>query len=647
LAEKAACKLVLLGGFSLRDVNGAEVPLSTRKDRLLLAFLALSGGRPQGRDRLAGLLWGDRGEIQARDSLRQSLASLRQAFRNLGLDPLRTDRESVTFEPSGIEIDALEFSRLAQAAPDEAIRLYRGELLEDMDGITAEFEEWLGPERQHFIDRAARLVEAASACAGGAAAEAAITLGRHLLAKDRLREPVYLSLMQIHAQVGDRTEALKLYAACRDALRQDLGVAPDPKTEALYRAILAEEPDKLAVTITPSERSGEPTSERLSIAVLPFNNMSGDQEQQYFSDGFTEDIITELSRFRSFSVMARNSSFVYRGDSVDVRKVGCELGVRFVVEGSVRRTGDLIRISAQLLETVGGNHLWAERYDRPIRDLFSVQDELVQMIVATIAARLEDSEISGAKRRRTDNLAAYDCLLRGIEYGRGYGPDDNRKARELFERAIELDPDYALAHAYVALALMMEHDYDQAPDSIKERALQSALKAVRLDPDEGRCQQFLAQIYLYRAEHDQAMFHLERSLARNPNDAHALTQYGFALTQVGRAEEGIKWIKRAMQLNPFHPQWYWADLAIACYAACRFEEALEANKRMGAATAWIHARRAACCAQLGRMEDARAEAAEALRLDPGFRVSTIRLAYKYQIDRDRLLDGMRKAGLPD
>jgi adenylate cyclase len=217
----------------------------------------------------------------------------------------------------------------------------------------------------------------------------------------------------------------------------------------------------------------------------------------------------------------------------------------------------------------------------------------------------------------------------------------------LFERAIELDPDYALAHAYVALALMMEHDYDQAPDSIKERALQSALKAVRLDPDEGRCQQFLAQIYLYRAEHDQAMFHLERSLARNPNDAHALTQYGFALTQVGRAEEGIKWIKRAMQLNPFHPQWYWADLAIACYAACRFEEALEANKRMGAATAWIHARRAACCAQLGRMEDARAEAAEALRLDPGFRVSTIRLAYKYQIDRDRLLDGMRKAGLPD
>jgi adenylate cyclase len=173
------------------------------------------------------------------------------------------------------------------------------------------------------------------------------------------------------------------------------------------------------------------------------------------------------------------------------------------------------------------------------------------------------------------------------------------------------------------------------------------MKAVRLDPDEGRCQQFLAQIYLYSAKHDQAMFHLERSLAHNPNDAHALTQYGFALTQIGRAEEGITWIKRAMLLNPFHPPWYWADLAIACYAACRFEEALEANKRMGAATAWTHARRAACCAQLGRMEDAQAEVAEALRLDPAFRISTIRLAYKFQIDRDRLLDGMRKAGLPD
>ena len=168
------------------------------------------------------------------------------------------------------------------------------------------------------------------------------------------------------------------------------------------------------------------TPDKLSIAVLPFDNLSGDPQQQYFSDGFTEDIITELSRFRSLYVVARNSSFAFRGAAVDVRKLGRELGVRFVVEGSVRRAGDMIRISVQLLDASGGNHLWAERYDRPIAELFTVQDEVVQTIVATIAARLEGIEISGAKRQRTDSLVAYDCLLRGIEHARGYEPDDNR-----------------------------------------------------------------------------------------------------------------------------------------------------------------------------------------------------------------------------
>jgi tetratricopeptide (TPR) repeat protein len=269
------------------------------------------------------------------------------------------------------------------------------------------------------------------------------------------------------------------------------------------------------------------------------------------------------------------------------------------------------------------------------------------MIVATVAARMEDSEISGSRRRRTGNLAAYDCLLRGIAHARGYGPEDNRAARELFERAIALDPDYALAHAYAALALMMEHEYDQAPDAIKAQALESALTAVRLDPDDGRCRQFLGQIHLFRGEHDQGLVHMEGSLARNPNDAHALSQYGWALTQVGRAEEGVAWIRRAMRLNPFHPSWYWNDLAIACYGASRFEEALEANKRGGDGRSWTRARIAACYAQLGRMEEARAAAAEVLRLDPAFHLSTVKLAYKFPADRDRVLDGMRKAGLPE
>ncbi|EHK55580.1 adenylate/guanylate cyclase domain-containing protein [Allomesorhizobium alhagi] len=196
-----------------------------------------------------------------------------------------------------------------------------------------------------------------------------------------------------------------------------------------------------------------------SIAVLPFTNMSGDPEQQYFSDGITEDIITELSRSRALFVIARNSSFQYRDKAVDVRRVGRDLGVRYVFEGSVRKMGSRIRITAQLIDAVPGNHLWSERFDRGIEELFDVQDELTQTIVATVAGRLEDAEIRMAANKRTDSLPAYDCLLRGIQRLRGYDPDDNRLARELFEQAVVLDPRYALAHAYLALSLLVENHY--------------------------------------------------------------------------------------------------------------------------------------------------------------------------------------------
>jgi TolB-like protein len=639
------CRLVLLGGFSLQAEDDAELALPTRKDRLLLAYLALSAGGSQARDRLAGLLWGDRGDVQARDSLRQSLAALRHAFRQVGLDPLRTDRESVIFDPASIDIDAVDFAASAKTAPDKAAALYRGELLEDTDGVTPEFEEWLCPERERLADLAVRALEGATAsCPGGASAEALIALGRRLLAKDRLREPVYRALMRLQECKGDRVEALKVYAACRNTLQQELGISPDAKTENLYRNLLATEP---GTNVEGGTSDGAP--DRLSIAVLPFNNMSGDPEQQYFSDGFTEDIITELSRFRSLFVVARNSSFVYRGDAVDVRKVGRELGVRFVVEGSVRRAGESIRISAQLLETANGDHVWAERYDRPIADIFAVQDEVVQTIVSTIAGRLEEAEIKSAKRRRTDSLPAYECLLRGIEHGRGYGPDDNRLARELFERAVELDPQFALAYAYLALALLMEHGYDDASDPIKTRAHDFALTGVRLDPNENRCHQFLGQSYLYRREHDQALFHLERANILNPNDAHGITQLGLVLALSGRAEEGVSQIRRAMRLNPFHPPWYWADLSIALYTARRYEEALEACRRMAGFNRkpWVRARLAACYAWLGRMEEARIEVAEVLRQNPGFHLSGVRLSYKNPADTAHVFDGMRKAGLPD
>ena len=268
--------------------------------------------------------------------------------------------------------------------------------------------------------------------------------------------------------------------------------------------------------------------------------------------------------------------------------------------------GNRLRIAVQLIEGDTGNHLWAERYDRDIGDLFEVQDEVARTIVATLAGRLEEAEFKGAARKRTESLAAYDCLLRGIEYLRGYAADDNRRARELFERAIALDPRFALAHPYLTLALLVEHGYDDAPEPIGDRALDVAQTTLRLDSGEGRCHQFLAQAYLYKREFDQAMSHSERSIALNPNDANGLAQRGLVLAYVGRAEEGIGLIHEGMRLNPLHPEWYWAALAITLYAARRYADALEADRQITDQKNPRHlARLAECYAQLGRLDEAR------------------------------------------
>ncbi|MFO0995000.1 MAG: adenylate/guanylate cyclase domain-containing protein, partial [Hyphomicrobiales bacterium] len=389
-------------------------------------------------------------------------------------------------------------------------------------------------------------------------------------------------------------------------------------------------------------------SDKPSIAVLPFANMSGDPEQEYFADGISEDIITDLSRFRTLFVIARNSSFAFKGRAVDVKQIGHELGVRYVVEGSVRKMGGQVRITAQLIESEHGHHIWSERFDRRIEDLFAVQDEVTQTIVATLTGRLEDAEMRSVRLRRTTSMPAYDCVLRGVELLRGYGDDNNTRARELFEEAVALDPGFPLAHAYLGLSLLVENRYGSAPQAVKDRALDHALTAVRLEPREGRCHHFLGEVYGFRGEFDQAIEHHERALALNPNDANVIAGYGGMLATAGRAAEGAREIQRAMRLNPYHPEWYWVGLAIALYADRRYEECLKANDKIRAGKHhWQLARTAACLTQLGRAEEARQVVTEILRIKPDFRLRQEMPPYKFKADYDHLFDAMRKAGLPE
>jgi len=637
-----ACRLNLLGGFALESGKGGELTLPTRKDRLLLAYLALSAGKPQARERLAGLLWGDRAEAQARDSLKQALAGIRQAFRQAGLDPVRADRECVTFEPGGIEIDAIEFASLATAAttPDRTATLYRGELLDGIDRVTAEFEEWLRPERQRLGDLAVRVLEqlAISSTPNGVSDES-IRLGRCLLARDRLREPVYRALMRLHACKGERTEALKLYATLREVLKKDLGVAPDAKTEELYRDILT---DRLSPSsVTPAV--GRPP-DRPSIAILPLNNLSGDANLDHLCDGFTEDIITGLGRFRLLFVVDRHSSSAVSQQASDVAEIGRRLGVAYLVQGSLQLLGERLRVTVRLIDTDNRAQLWGEAYDSALSDVLAVPDKVTGAIVSTLHGRVENTLIEQSRRRPA--LAAYGCVMRGVKHLRGYGPDDNRRAAELFQQALDLDPLYPLAHAYRAFAEVALHGYADAPPDVLRDAVSMAARAVELDNEDGRCHWLLGLIYVY-SELDRAAYHHGWAIALNPNDANAIASFGLLLAFLGRAEEGIDRIREAMRLNPYHPDWYWSDLSAALYATRRYPEAIEVLRRIARPGYWQWCRLAACYAQLGRVNEARTAAAEVRLLRPNFSAANIRIPYKNPADAEHVIEGLRKAGLAE
>jgi TolB-like protein len=613
--------------------------LSTRKDRLLLAYLALNAGRSIARDRLAGLLWGDRGDTQARDSLRQSLAAIRQAFRRVGVDPIFSDRDAVSFSIDTIDVDAIRFEGLSRdpMAWQEATGLYHGTLLEGIDGMTTEYESWLGSERARFAAVAVRLVEQIAATSRPS--EPASCLARQILAQDPACEPVYRALMRLHVATGDRTSALKLYAVCCDVLKKELQAAPDLQTESLYRDILTNRPAPLAQAEGPGA-----TLDRPSIAVLPFANISRDPNLDHLCEGLAEDIITGLGRFRMLFVIDRHSSSAIAKQETDLAEMSRRLGVAQLVEGSLQRQGDRVRITVRLIDGATRAQLWGEAYDHALSDLLNLPDQVANALVATLHARVESALLDRSKRK--PRLAAYECLLRGLKCLRGYGPGDNERAAELFQQAIDLDPDYALARAYRAFADVVMHGYSDSPDDVLERALALATSAVEMDDDDGRCHFLLGVIQRYRGDMVSAERHYQRARTLNPNDANTIVGYARLLVYRGHLEEGLELIRQGMRLNPYHPEWYWLNLGAVLYEAGKYSDAIEAFGRIASPGYWVHCRLAGCYAEIDRMTEAKAAAATALRLRPDFKVATLRLRECQPDMAHRIREGLRKAGLP-
>jgi adenylate cyclase len=399
----------------------------------------------------------------------------------------------------------------------------------------------------------------------------------------------------------------------------------------------------------PTEDRAPPLPDKPSIAVLPFDNLSGQPEDAYFSDGITEDIITGLAHFRSLFVIARNSSFAFRGKSIDLAEIGRRLGVSYLLEGSVRRSGARVRITAQLIEATTGAHLWAERYDRGLDDVFAVQDEVAQTIVSTLAGRIEDARLQQSLRKPTTSLAAYDCFLRGLAQFRSDTETADQLALEMFKRAVTLDPRYGLAHCYVAMAKVSLNGHASAPPDVLDSALMEARRALELDPQESRCYRILSTIYLYRREYELAEQYIWRAFDLNPNDAEVITQKGRVLALRGRSDEALVFLEAAVRLNPLHPHWYNAHFGIALYSLRRFEEAAQSLKRMSRPTTWSCARLAACYAQLERTAEAQAAVAEVLRLQPDFSTAEYMrksVLLEHAEDRELLREALIKAGLP-
>ncbi len=395
--------------------------------------------------------------------------------------------------------------------------------------------------------------------------------------------------------------------------------------------------------------SAFPAPARTSIAVLPFENLSGAPGQSFFSDGITEDIIGGLARFRSLAVIAASSSFSFRGKNEDRKEIGRKLGVTYLVEGSVRRAGERVRITAQLIEAASGTHLWAEHYDRGFTDIFAVQDEVTRMIVSTLVGQIECADVRQALRKPTTSLAAYEFYLRGLVHIRGYGPDDNRQACAMFEAARERDTQFALALAHLALARTALHGYANAPRDVLDEALALTREAVCLDEGEGACQRLLALVHVNRREFEQAERHYRRAYQLNPNDANTLVQMGGLLARRGKLEEAMEWINEGFRLNPFPPPWYSAALGNALYILGRYEEAAAALKELPNPGPFTTARLVACYALAGDTRATEATKAQLLKLSPDFSTEDF-IRRGLLLERPEQLDlfrqGLLKAGLP-
>ncbi|RWK92234.1 MAG: adenylate cyclase [Mesorhizobium sp.] len=667
-------RIRLLGGLEITSPERRPIRFATRKTSLLFAALVLAGRRGHRRELLSEAFWPGRSNGQARNSLRQALVDIRRSF-PAGKDAtvyIDGDQEAVALIAGPDEADISIFDRKLEqgGAADLAVAadLYRGGVLAG-EAIPEELDEWFGPYLNKYQRKALQLVDRLSLALpmpGSTEETACEGLAERLLASDPTAEAAHRALIRIHAHRGHENAALRQFELCRNALKKQLDAEPEAQTSSLAASLQSRQrtgdrgpgPSSgvaaSAQVLVPTRHDDQP-----SIAVLPFQNLSGDVEQEYFADGMVEDIVTALAHFRHLFVVARNSSFTYKGRSIDIKQVGRELGVRYVVEGSVRRAGDRLRIAGQLIDTSTGGYLWADRFDGTLAEVFDLQDQIASSIVGAITPKVEEAEIERAKRKPTESLDAYDYYLRGLAVFDRTVNDQAAidEALRLFMAAIARDPEFAAAYARAARCYATRKSNGWMVDRAGEvaEAVRLARRAVELGRDDAIALSHGGYVLGYvGGELKNSAVCIDRALVLNRNLAAAWGLSSWVRACFGEPDRAVEHAAGAMRLSPLDPRlfaWQFCT-GLAHFCAGRYDDAVEwAESSLRSQPNYASAMRVAAAghALAGRLLEAQQMMARLCAFDPLLRLSNLAEVlppFYRPDDRSRYIEGLRKAGLP-
>ena len=467
----------------------------------------------------------------------------------------------------------------------------------------------------------------------------------HVVTKDDLLSSVWQGRIVSESTLSNRINAAR--TAIGDSGAKQSFIRTVARKGLRFVGDVTLEPIELDDRAGPGQTAGD---SRLAIAVLPFVNLSDDPLQSYLSDGITEDIITDLSRWRRLAVRSRSASFRYRGAEADHRRIASELNVRYIVEGSVRRLGQRLRITAQLIDTETSSQIWADRFDREMAEIFKVQDEVVETIVSTLVGRVLATDAERSRRKPPASPAAYECVLEGNALPWG-DPCGAAQATDLFAKAIQIDPGYGFAHAMLAVMRYRAwfNDLSGSNEALNE-SFQLATRAVALAGDESTCCSILSQVCLLRRSFAPALQHMQRALEINATNQWNTADMGNLLCYLGRAEEALVWFERARQIDPyFDPPWYWYGRGLAHMVLRRYAEAFGEFERSAVRPFYIAAYMAGCRAQLGDSGRAHVFAAQCLNEKPDFAIGPWMSKEPFQnsADQAHMVECLRAAGLPD